>query len=155
MAIRTTAYILSSILIPLVIGCSTVKSDFEKTRRIDSVRAYDLFLKFHPNSEYSDEARRCKEELLRIQTEKDRRIRSLKKGVSKESVRSLLGTPDKYSMNLSQSTTCYHDGKQTTEPMRRIDIWVYKLSDKDYTLNFENDALIKILVDSTAIPFAD
>jgi outer membrane protein assembly factor BamD (BamD/ComL family) len=39
-------------------GCATTSADFENASKIDSLEAYETFLKKHPKGEYSQKARR-------------------------------------------------------------------------------------------------
>jgi len=58
---------MSFFLLLFLSGCATLKSDFEQAKRIDSIQAYDEFLKKYPNSEFSNQALIRMEELLKIQ----------------------------------------------------------------------------------------
>lgn len=52
-----------ALLVSLLTGCATTEGDWRKTQRANSTHAYEKFLKKHPNSEFSNEARKRVEEL--------------------------------------------------------------------------------------------
>lgn len=46
------------LLVGLFVGCATVKGDWEKAQRLNTVEAYQRFLNKHPQSEFSNGAKR-------------------------------------------------------------------------------------------------
>ena len=77
---RTKEKCLVFIIILILSGCATVKNDFEQASRIDSIPAYEKFLKKHPNTEFEQAAQARVRELEEQEEKEKKRQAKLEQG---------------------------------------------------------------------------
>ncbi len=78
---RKTLCILAAMF--LMMSCVTVSSEFKKARNIDTVVAYQEFLKKYPNSEFTKEAKKRIEELEYEKAKSENTIESYQRFIEK------------------------------------------------------------------------
>jgi outer membrane protein assembly factor BamD (BamD/ComL family) len=62
----------ATLLVMVLVGCTSIHSDFKRAQSLNTISAYQSFLDAHPDSQYTNQARIRITELSRQQEEAER-----------------------------------------------------------------------------------